>query len=162
MKLRLADFKEGAVVAVRQEYNPKDLDLEFVDLHYCKPLELEGTVEKGSVTLVFRGRLKSEIENICGRCLKGIKGPVDEPFELYYEITDQEIVDTTDDLREALILDHPLSFVCQENCKGLCPNCGANRNEADCRCAPKPVPARGAFILLKELWQKKEEKKNNG
>ena len=162
MKLRLADYKEGVEVAVSQEYNPHELDLEFIDLKYSGPLALAGTVEKGSETLVFRGRLKSVIEHICGRCLKRIQNRVDQPFELYYEIKGKEFVDTIDDLREVLILDHPISFVCQDNCRGLCPHCGVNLNDGSCRCEPKPVVARGAFVQLKQLWEQKQEKKQHG
>ena len=160
MKLRLAEFKEGVEVAVQQEYNPADLDLEFVDLKYSGPLKLEGTVEKGEDTLTFRGRLTSIIEHICGRCLQPIKDRIDEPFELYYEIKGLESVETTNDLREVLILDHPISFVCQENCKGLCTQCGGNLNKKNCGCVPpKPAAANGAFVQLKQLWEKRQEKK---
>ena len=162
MILRLVDYKEGVEAAVRQSYDPKDLDLEFVDLKYSRPLAMEGTVEKGPDTLLFRGRLQSEIEHICGRCLKSVANAFDLPFDLYYEIEGKESVDTTDDLREVLILDHPIIFVCKENCKGLCPQCGASFNEVNCRCAPKPLPARGAFVQLKQLWEKKQEKNKNG
>ena len=162
MKLRLAEYKEGVEVPVKQEYNPRELDLEFVDLKYSEPLVLHGTVEKGTEALVFRGRLRSKIEHICGRCLKSIKSGVDLPFDLYYEVNGQELIEPIDDLREVLILDHPISFVCQENCKGLCPSCGANLNEARCQCAPKPPVARGAFVQLKQLWEKKQEKKHHG
>ncbi len=161
MNLRLMDYNEGVEVFVQKDYDPRELDLEFVDLKYSKPLSMEGTVEKGADTLVFRGQLTSEIERICGRCLKHIPTTLEQPFELYYEIQGKEFVDTTDDLREVLILEHPIIFVCQENCKGLCPQCGINLNEGNCRCAPKPVPARGAFVQLKQLWEKKQEKKNN-
>ena len=162
MKIRLADYKEGVALPVHQDYDPKDLDLEFIDLKYCGPLQLEGTVEKGTDTLTFRGRLKSEIEHICGRCLKPIKNTMDQPFELYYEVKGEEFIETTDDLREVLILDHPISFVCQGNCKGLCPQCGGNLNEVNCRCTPKPAAARGAFVQLKQLWEQRQEKKQHG
>ena len=160
MKLRLAEFKEGVPLRVEQDYDPKQLDVEFVDLKYRKPLHLEGTAEKGPDTLTFRGRLTSEIEHICGRCLKAVSQPVDQPFELYYEIKGLESIETIDDLREVLILDHPITFVCRENCKGLCPACGANLNETQCRCVPERTPApTGAFVKLKKLWEQKQEKK---
>ena len=78
MKLRLAEYKEGVEVAVEQEYNPADLDLEFVDLKYVGPLKLEGTVDKGEDTLSFRGHLTGNIEHICGRCLQPIKDTMDK------------------------------------------------------------------------------------
>ena len=163
MKIRLADFKEGDVVDVAHDYDPSELDLEFIDLKYSKGLHLEGSVEKGSDTLTFRGRLQSEIEHICGRCLKRIKNKVDQPFELYYETTGNEWIDTTDDLREVLILDHPISFVCKDTCKGLCSHCGINRNETSCECSPQTAAAsRGAFVQLKQLWEQKQEKRQHG
>lgn len=162
MNLRLADYKEDVEIPVRKDYDPRDLDIEFVDLKYSKPLLMEGTVEKGADTLVFRGQLSSEIEHICGRCLASIHSVLDQPFELYYEIQGKEFVDTTDDLREVLILEHPIIFVCQENCKGLCPQCGSNLNDGNCRCAPTPAPAQNVFTQLKHLLEKKQEKKNNG
>src|SRR5438309_1375159 len=137
MKIHLPSFKENASVEVHEEYDPKPLDLEFVDLKYRKPLRLEGTVEKGPEALTFRGHLTSEVEKICGRCLKSIDFPIDQPFELFYEIKGLEDIDTTDDLREVLILNHGLSFVCREDCKGLCPHCGINLNEQQCECEKK-------------------------
>ena len=155
MKIRLVEYKEGVPKDVHEEYDPKSLDIEFVDLKYTQPLELSATIEKGLDVLTFRGNLTSQTEHICGRCLKRVKSPVDQPFELFYETKGKDVIDTTDDLREALILDHPISFVCQENCKGLCPHCGVNRNETQCNCAPQ-VRSQ-AFSQLKKIWSRKRE-----
>ena len=160
MKIHLPSFKEDVCVEVHQEYDPKQLDLEFVDLKYRKPLWLEGTVEKGHEALTFRGHLTSEVEQICGRCLKPIQSPVDQPFELFYEIKGLEDIETIDDLREVLILNHSLSFVCREDCKGLCPHCGANLNEQPCDCEKKF--RESSFSPLKKIWQKMKEEKKNG
>ena len=150
MQIRLADFKEGVPTAVHEVYDSKQLDLEFVDLKYSKPLEMRGTVEKEKDTLVFRGHLTSEIEHICGRCLGTVKNPLDRSFELYYEIKGEEILETLEDLRETLILEHPISFLCKESCKGLCPECGINFNESDCKCRRGNSSDR--FLDLKKIW----------
>lgn len=147
MEIILADFKEGVVVPVRRDYDPRALDLEFVDLKYTEPLHLEGTVEKGFDTLTFRGELESRVEQICGRCLKTISQDVEVPFTLYFDIKGKEVLETTDDLRELLILDHPLSFLCREDCRGLCPACGINRNEAPCACVQKETSPRSFSAL---------------
>ncbi len=160
MKIHLANFKEDACVQVEHRYDPKKLDLEFVDLIYQTPVCLEGTVEKGHETLTFRGHLKSQVEHICGRCLKPVKDDVDQPFELFYEIKGLEDIETTDDLREILILNHPISFLCRENCQGLCPQCGINRNEQKCHCEESSRPSR--LGSLKQVWQKMKEGKRNG
>jgi uncharacterized protein len=156
MLIKLQDFKEGEIVRVENSYDPKKLDLEFVDLHYSRPLTLEGTVEKGNDLLTFRGHLTSETELMCGRCLKRIQMPLDKEFELFYETKGKEWVDATDDIRELLLLDHSLAFLCTENCRGLCPKCGTNLNEAACRCEAK---AEGSLAQLKDIWKQKKESK---
>ncbi len=159
MKIRLADYKEGVPTAVHEQYDPKALDLEFVDLKYSSPLEMNGTVEKGPDTLTFRGRLTSDIRHICARCLKSVSDHSNQAFELFYEIREQEFIETLDDLREAMLLSHLLSFVCSESCRGLCPECGANRNETPCGCAAKGR-SHNPFSLLNKL--KKKEETNRG
>ena len=164
MKLRLVEYKEGVITEVHNDLDPKQMDVEFVDLRYTAPLYLEGTVEKGLDTLTFRGHLTSDQEHLCGRCLKSIVTPLDKPFEFFYETKGKEIIETLDDLRETLILDHPLSFVCSEGCKGLCPSCGANLNETRCRCetqVPAPPPA-SPFSELQKMWKTRKEENRRG
>ena len=145
MKLKIADFKEDVPKVVRSTYDPKELDLEFVDLKYTKSLDLDGTVLKGHDALTFQGRLTSEIERTCARCLKPVKAQMDREFEFYYETRNRELIEATDDIRELLVLEHPIRFLCQEDCRGLCPECGTNLNESDCACSKaekdKPLSA---------------------
>jgi uncharacterized protein len=57
------------------------------------------------------------------------------------------------DLIEALedewLLELPLSPRCDENCRGICPVCGTNRNEAECGCSPPP--RESPFDVLAQL-----------
>lgn len=154
MIIQLHDFKEGEIMEVHKTYNPRELDLDVVDLHYIKPLSMQGTVEKGPDVLTFRGHLSSQTQQICGRCLAKITSGIDKDFEFYYEIKGKETLDITDDLRETLILDHPLSFVCSETCRGLCPQCGVNLNESTCQCRNKDA---GGLTQLKDIWNKKKK-----
>jgi uncharacterized protein len=48
------------------------------------------------------------------------------------------------------LLELPIAPVCKEDCKGLCPTCGQNRNEVDCGCAPRA--GHPAFELLARAW----------
>jgi len=160
MKIYLPDYEVDQITDVREQYNPKELDLEFVDLKYQKDLEMDGTVEKGKETLTFQGHLVSEVEFTCGRCLKTVTNPLDQPFQLYYDIRGLEQVDATNDLREVLILNHPLSFVCSEGCRGLCPQCGVNRNEQQCQCKAAEDNSSENTPFKSMLKKFKEEKKN--
>lgn len=155
MKIILRDYKEGEPVEVLQTYDAKKLELEFVDLTYTTPLEMTGVVEKGLDTVTFQGVLKSKVERLCGRCLKKVTARLEESFELYYEIADKEEIDTIDDLREVLLLDHPLQFICNENCKGLCPHCGNDRNEKNCGC--ETAVKNNVFADLKKILKNKKK-----
>jgi uncharacterized protein len=156
MKLVLSDFKDDVQTEVHCSYNPKDLDLEFVDLKYTKDLELEGVVEKNDESLSFQGHLVSDIEQICGRCLKAIASHVDQSFELFYDVKGLNHLDATNDIREVLIINHPLAYLCNEACKGLCPYCGINLNEQKCQCKGL-TKEDSPFKILERL---KEDKKN--
>ena len=160
MKLVIADFKEGIPAEVSKDYDAQELDMEFVDLHYLGPLQLKGVVEKGIDTLSFRGRLASRVERICGRCLKKIEESLERSFEFYYETKDKGEIETLDDLREVMLLDHPLTYVCKESCRGLCPHCGKNRNESPCQCEIKI--SNRPFGILKNMISKKRGEKDHG
>jgi uncharacterized protein len=75
----------------------------------------------------------------------------DELQLIYAEDEDEETSDDPDvyaldpqtgelDLREAVrehwLLAAPAFVQCREDCKGLCPHCGANLNDGTCECPP--------------------------
>lgn len=50
---------------------------------------------------------------------------------------DQTFVDVTGFVRDALLLSVPYKSLCRDDCKGLCPGCGADLNENACSCLKK-------------------------
>ena len=134
MILKVSTIKEGVPVHVETSYDPRELDLEFVDWHYVNKVALTGEAERILNTVTFRGALKTRVEQVCARCLEPIERNISMPFDLSYEVQNQEVVDTTGDLRDILLLDHPDRFLCRDDCKGICPRCGAHLNRESCRC----------------------------
>jgi len=63
---------------------------------------------------------------------------------------DGEEVDLGAFIREQLILAIPMSVRCRDNCAGLCPTCGQNKNERDCGHQP-PALEDPRFAALKNL-----------
>ena len=51
-------------------------------------------------------------------------------------------------IEEQLQLELPMKALCRDDCKGLCPQCGADRNAAPCDCAP---PLDGRWASLKTI-----------
>lgn len=69
----------------------------------------------------------------------------DADDERYY---DGETLDISEDVRRALVLEIPTWSLCSETCKGLCPECGADLNTAECSCEmtdETSVPAPNAL-----------------
>ena len=57
-----------------------------------------------------------------------------------------------DILREQIVLAMPMQRVCREDCKGICPTCGSNRNETPCDCKEDRSGSRWAALEgLKDL-----------
>jgi uncharacterized protein len=52
------------------------------------------------------------------------------------------MIDLADDVRQTVVLAVPLKLLCKEECKGLCPRCGADLNKELCICPPEALDAR--------------------
>ncbi|HEX4169719.1 MAG TPA: DUF177 domain-containing protein [Bryobacteraceae bacterium] len=115
------------------------------------------------------GDLRVSIEGVCDRCLENAAYSVENHFDLIYMPADEvatggedEIdeagaevgyyegsgLELNDVLREVVLLALPMRLVCQEDCKGICPVCGQNRNQADCGCEQKPSDDRWNKLKL--------------
>lgn len=108
------------------------------------------TVDYVSRRFLLGGSLSATGQATCGRCLGEFACIWEVPVEIQVLLdvgTDEGEGDTLvirqsrgevnlqDPLRESLILAFPLAPMCGENCRGLCPQCGINRNEDTCTCA---------------------------
>ena len=154
MILKVDTLKEGVLEELETEYNPAKLDLEFVDFHYLKPVAVNGTAERIKQTVTFRGLMTSQIDQTCARCLEHVQSTVSTPFDLSYDIHGMETIDTTNDLRDLLILGHPDQFLCTTNCRGICARCGANLNRESCRCQSSSEIS-ATWDRLKDVIKKK-------
>jgi len=78
------------------------------------------------------------------------EGGIDEE-DVSFSFYKGEEIDMSDLMREILVLEIPMRYLCQDNCKGLCAQCGKNLNKESCSCAKKAVDPRLAALgtLLK-------------
>jgi uncharacterized protein len=150
-----------------------EVHLEGEDSFALKGGHLRALVERGDDdTVHVRGRLTAEIGLQCGRCLDAYSLQVQQELDLFYlphaagqaeeeeevELSDRDVVvayyqgdrlDLGDVIREQLFLAAPLSRLCREGCKGICPTCGALRNQAECACPPVVEESLSPFAVLK-------------
>ncbi|MDD5657927.1 MAG: DUF177 domain-containing protein [Elusimicrobia bacterium] len=105
------------------------------------PVELALSARRQGGQVVFSGSARGEWELPCVRCL----GPARAPFRAALEgeaPLSGATFDATEGLRQALHLALPLGPRCRPDCRGLCPECGADRNQGTCGCRPDEFAAR--------------------
>ncbi len=126
----------------------------------AEPCRVDTTCEFDSLgaRIHVRGQVEGEAESHCHRCLEPYRRPIAALFEVTLQQTpveddsgsDVEFVpesaveyDLAPRVQEAVLLEEPLQLVCRPDCRGLCPQCGANLNRDACACA-SPVDPRWA------------------
>jgi uncharacterized protein len=65
---------------------------------------------------------------------EGLTSGTFEPGDAEEDVYRGKVIDLDPLVREQLVLSLPAYPVCREDCKGLCPVCGANLNERECGC----------------------------
>ena len=152
-KIRFDETFEPGRIGFAEEVPSGPGELELV-----APLEAKGSAEllphtDGEVRV--QGRYRAEVATQCDRCLGRARFSLDQPFDLFYrpmsfiareeevEIDEGEAeigfyegggIELEDILREQVLLALPMQRICSDECKGICPVCGRNRNEAECQC----------------------------
>ena len=153
-----------------ETFAPGELDFQDDEIHQGGPLRVEGTAEilpntEGQVRV--RGKFEVRMETECDRCLGRAQFPLSSSFDLFYKpvsfiAREEEVeldagevelgfyqgggMELEDILREQVLLLMPMQRVCSEDCKGICPSCGKNRNETPCDCKDEHAGARWAAL----------------
>ncbi|MGE4553269.1 MAG: DUF177 domain-containing protein [Desulfovibrionaceae bacterium] len=110
--------------------------------------------------VLVTGRLTGSVVMPCDRCCEDCPVPVDvsvDRFEepsgdddleesLLREVEGELRLDAAGLLWEELMLALPVKPLCHETCKGLCPHCGVNLNQADCGCREESGDPRMAVF----------------
>jgi len=134
--------------------------------------EIQGevTLTRTNRSVLAKGKLRTEVEVICSRCLSlfsyplilnieeeyfptvdvSIGAPLSLPDEpVYFTIDEYHVLDLTEAIRQYVLLAIPMKPLCREGCVGLCPGCGHNLNLGVCDCSPREADPR--WSKLKEL-----------
>lgn len=122
------------------------------------PLKGQFKVSRTSNGLFVHGKLQSDLNMPCARCLTPITysltmalddlfhhPPKDAPAGAM-TIRDNGMLDLGPLVRELSLLDLPIRQYCQPNCQGICSDCGLNLNEGHCTCAENKIDPRLAAL----------------
>jgi uncharacterized protein len=166
MRIELAGLENGKG-SFAHAYAPGKLVVADERLSLLEAPQVSGEIRQKGERVHVRGHVTARVRLECDRCLKPIELPVDSKFKLEYvtaaeyeaqqavELTeadldlsvfDGEAIDIDELVTEELLLAIPDHVLCNDNCKGICPVCGKDRNLVDCSCATKEIDPRWAGL----------------
>lgn len=84
---------------------------------------------------LVEGKVRTRVAGNCGRCLEPVTREIENSGVcLFYEAPGEDELDITEDVRAEMLVELPMNLLCSEECRGLCPHCGANLNRGGCDC----------------------------
>ena len=169
MRIELENL-EGGKSGFAHVYNPDELNPIDERVNLSAPAQVNGKIRLAGNEVFVNGHVDARAQVECDRCLKPIELPVNADFELEYitgsdyessavaELTEAELsvsvfdgdsIDVDEIVKEQILLAVPTRMLCREDCKGICPQCGVDRNMGGCSCETKEIDPRWA--ALKDL-----------
>jgi uncharacterized protein len=166
MRIELENL-EGGKGDFAHVYNPDELNPVDERVKLTAPATVNGKIRLAGNEVFVNGHVDTRAQVECDRCLKLIELPVNADFELEYitgseyetsavaELTeaemsvavfDGEALDVDEIVKEQILLAVPTRMLCREDCKGICPQCGVDRNTGECNCETKEIDPRWAAL----------------
>lgn len=123
-------------------YSPQEQLIELPDANLVLPVNVSGTLTlTGEHSAFVEGEVNYFIEGNCTRCLDATKKEYLLQFNEQLEEDNQEgysvkndLIDLTKIVDDLIMMNSPITFLCDENCKGICLGCGENLNNGQCKC----------------------------
>jgi uncharacterized protein len=140
---------------------------------FTAPVSYVVTAAKEYGHIRVTGSINTSVRLTCSRCLAEYDSKVDSGFTIIYrrgssntdssaedetELTEEDLIsstfngdeiDMTHDIEEQVAMAVPFKPLCDEECKGLCPECGIDLNSSTCKCTEKAFNFK--FSALKDF-----------
>jgi uncharacterized protein len=168
--LDLSRFR-GNVSRLERRYEPAQFDRTGDEFRVAAPIELEADIRREGRKFHLVGRVATRLELDCSRCLEPFAVSINAPFDVVYmpegadageperqvqpeevsvEFYKDDVIDLGQLMGEQFYLALPMKPLCRDDCKGLCPDCGINRNRETCTCKrewvdPRLAPLKALF-----------------
>lgn len=147
----------------REEFQPDMVDFRLAGFRQAGPLRVEASAELDGDDILLTGHLRGTFRVSCSRCLGEVVQSVERDFAMQYRpvagtarddelklgATDLDIgfyrgdgFFLADAVAELVSLAMPVKPLCDEECRGLCPGCGASLDRDACRCDPQEADPR--------------------
>ncbi len=154
----------GGKLSISASIEMDDTDFLGESFVFDKPLNIKGTITNNTKSLEFVAKAEGEMQVHCARCNKAFVVPVSFRIKETLvgedgEITDDEMIvysgdklDILEIVLNSFLMSVSGKYLCSEDCKGLCPKCGADLNEGQCECDTTEIDPRWAG--LQEIMKK--------
>jgi uncharacterized protein len=148
-------------------YQPDELNPVDERVRLTAPAAVTGKVRLSGNEVFVSGHVDTRAQVECDRCLQPVEAPVSADFTLDYitgseyessevaELTEAEMsvavfdgegLDVDEIVKEQILLAVPTRMLCREDCKGICPECGIDRNTGECSCGADNIDPRWAAL----------------
>lgn len=157
-------FNVGFIIHEEVGYNHDfpfafdQITLDDLELRYFEGIANVGKTPQG---LILQADFSAETTVECVRCLTNFEHQLNWSFTELYAfdkrsetesgllLPDDAHLDLAEPIRDYALLEIPISPIHDDNCKGLCPECGQNLNVKDC--GHRPEQSDSPFAKLKDL-----------
>lgn len=163
--VNIIDLKDYSVfpLEIHEEFHREIFDLEDFLCMLDGDVSLDARINKGNSHYTMEFHIKALAKARCARCLRDVDINIDkrekvylfdQSFEKSGGITDLDekdldhyyLKDLLFDLEgfanEQIIISLPVKVLCRPDCKGLCPYCGNDMNESECKCLSENIDPR--------------------
>ena len=166
MRIELENL-EGGKGDFAHVYRPEDLNPVDERISLTGPASISGKVRLSGHEVFVNGHVETRVQVECDRCLQQVELPVNSDFSLEYitgsdyessevaELTEAEMsvavfdgkaLDVDEIVKEQVVLAVPTRMLCREDCKGICPECGVDRNTGECSWVTNDIDPRWAAL----------------
>jgi len=174
MRIDVAELKleRGAVMEFACSEHLPPLDFAGEKIPFATPVQVTGQVVNTGYAFLVSGTVDTVLQVPCSRCLEIFAYPLGTDFTALFReesvppaAADEDTaveaypfsgdsIDLTDIVQESIVLAVPMKPVCREDCRGLCPQCGQNRNTGECTCQEEQGDPR--LAVLQRLLRKQD------
>ncbi len=156
MEIQLKELKEGKTQFEFKKEEGEVLQFEEKNVFKVKNFKVFGEITKSRLEYFLKIKVISKILLECARCLDKFEKDFEENGEYHIKIgkdrlgdkreveiqeddintiyLDEPVLNLIPLIREIILLSIPMKPLCKEDCKGLCPVCGKNKNKEKCSC----------------------------
>ncbi len=138
------------------------------DVSFVGPVHVKGSVVNNGQSLELSVRVEARLSSHCSRCLETVQESHAFDFKERYSHSSKEgffaadanedVIELQDDyldideaVKDGILLNLPMKFLCSPDCPGICPHCGKNLKNGRCDCQTVNVDPRLAILSkLKE------------